>query len=234
VSDGRLPTTASTTYNLTEMTMDNMEAFHMVSTMQEPRSTFLTLNLMRRARDMAMQECCSEPRAYELVEVRDAIAECFPDIWRAWREWAGPGSDCADFDTFKPVRYAAHHAYERLNLKMCRSGDVFRIEWTVAEMAAQMEEDEPESYQRWLAEDKNAVRHAIERLTFMGVFCFDGTSVRANDDTWTIDYLREVSAAYKWEGNRLNVVAEAFNRETERLLASGCNTLAELEAQTKQ
>jgi hypothetical protein len=215
--------------------MDNMEAFHMTSMKQEPWATFLTLNLMRRARDMAMEHCCPEPRAYKDAEVRDAIAECFPDVWRAWREWAGPGSDTVAFDIFKPVHHAAHHAYERLNLKMCQNREAaFRIEWTVDEMATQMQEDEPKSYERWIAEDANAVRHAVERLTFMGVFCFDGEKVKANDDTWTIDYLREVSAAYKWEGDRLKFEADALERDMNRLRASGCNTLAELEAQTKQ
>jgi hypothetical protein len=214
--------------------MENMAAFLKVSTEQEPWATFLTLNVMRRARDVAFAQCCPEPRAYPCEEVLDAIVECFPDVWKAWREWAGPGSDTIAFDTFKPVRYAAHHAYERLNMLTCERHEAFRMEWTIDEMAAQMKEDEPESYKRWIAEDTNAVRHAIERLVLMGVFFFDGEKVWANDDTWTVDYLSAVAAAYKWEIERLKAKAAAFERDTDRLLASGCNTLAEYEAQVKQ
>lgn len=78
------------------------------------------------------------------------------------------------------------------------------------------------------------MRHAIERLTFMRVFRFDGEKVEADDDTWTIDYMRDVSAAYRWEGERLKAGYEALHAETEKLVASGRNTLAEYYAQSKQ
>ncbi|WP_233882050.1 hypothetical protein [Paraburkholderia flagellata] len=213
--------------------MDNMEAFHLTSTNQEPECTFLTLNLMRRARDMAFNHCCTEPRAYKDKDVCEAITVVFPDVWRAWREWAGPGSDTCLFDRFKPARFAAHRAYERLNLKMVESGGEFRYAYTVDEMAAQMQEDEPESYPRWIAEDQFAVRHSIERLAAMNVFIFDGEKVQANDVTWTIDYLQNIQAAWEWEMGRMNADLEQSRRHLAMLEESGCETLGELEAQAK-
>ncbi|CAM2172324.1 conserved hypothetical protein [Paraburkholderia sacchari] len=214
--------------------MDNMEAFHKVSTMQEPRCTFLTLNLMRRARGMAMEQCCPEPRAYKLAEVRDAIAECFPDVWRAWREWAGPGSDCADFDTFVPVRYAAHEAMFGLSIAMLKDRSMPpRTHWSLGELVTKLREDFPESFERWIAEDASAVRHAVERLTSALVLTFDGQKIGFGDAV-TADYLRAKSAAWEWECERLNHDLEHDKRVLAMLEASGCNTLAELEAQTKQ
>ncbi|WP_158760133.1 hypothetical protein [Paraburkholderia acidiphila] len=212
-----------------------MQAFHKVSTEQEPWATFLTLNMMRRARDMAFNHCCTEPRAYKDADVRDAVAVCFPDVWRAWREWAGPGSDTILFDTFKPARFAAHHAYERLNLKMIKSRE-FRYAYTLDEMAAQMQGDEPESYPRWIAEDQFAVRHAVERLVTMKVFSYDdsGLKVQADAATWTIDYLQNIQSAWKWEMDRLNADLEQSHKHLAMLQASGCDTLAELEAHAKQ
>ncbi|MGF6737365.1 hypothetical protein [Paraburkholderia atlantica] len=214
--------------------MKNLEAFHKVSTEQEPRCTFLTLNLMRRARDLAFTQCCTEQRAYADKDVCEAVEECFPDVWHAWREWAGPGSATILFDTFKPVRFAAHYAYERLMLKMVESHEELRMQWTLDELAAQMKEDEPESFDRWLAEDANAVRHAVERLTTMRVFCFDGEKLWANNDTWTADYLQKNMAAWKWEMERMNADIDASHRHLAMLESSGCNTLAEFDAQTKQ
>jgi hypothetical protein len=207
--------------------MDNMQAFHLTSTKPEPECTFLTLNLMRRARDMAFEQCCPEPRAYPNEAVRDAVIQCFPDVWKAWREWAGPGSGTIAFDTFVPVRFAAHEGMFNLSMGMLKNRSAPpRTSWLLSELSAKMHADYADSFTLWIAEDANAVVHAVERLALMKVLTFDGTNIGFGEAV-TAGYLRAKLDAWQWEIGRLQADLGATGDVMATLDASGCDTLAE-------